>query len=109
MEDYLEEVINQLPNVIMAIDMTDAPEEGKERDALDSLQWSIAKVKVLLEMLQMSTPEKSLGLMLFVSHSVYSHMVRHLNVILDALTEVSPSTLFERVTNGAVSCISLGS
>ena len=109
MEDYLEEVIDQLPNVIMAIDTTDAPEEGEERDALDSLQWSVAKVKVLLEMLRMSTPEKSLGLMPFVSRSVYSHMVRHLDVIPDALTEVSPSTLSERVTNGAVSRISLGS
>ena len=84
----MEEVIKQVLNMIMAINMTDAPEEGEERDALDSLQWSVVKVKVLLKMLRMLTLEKSLGLMPFMSHSVYSHMVHHLNMILDVLTEV---------------------
>ena len=89
MKDYLEEIITKLPKVIAMIAMTDAPEDSEEYQTLQCLQWSVAKVKVLWSIMSFSSLERLVSWILFMSWSVFDHMVTHLTKILEALQEVS--------------------
>lgn len=86
---YFQQIIDDLPKVVTTMRTTDSPRNDEEQGALDTLQWCIAKVKVLRYLLSRTSAEKSLGLIPFMSRSVYVHMARKLDMIEEAVIEVS--------------------
>ncbi|KAF8429374.1 hypothetical protein L210DRAFT_931022 [Boletus edulis BED1] len=87
MNDYTQEIITELPNVIATISMTEVPEDSDEHQVLRCLKWAVAKVKVWRFLLIRTKPEKSYCLVPLMSRCVFDHMVKHLSVISDALHE----------------------
>ena len=90
MKEYMRDVIENLPKVVATITAgsDDDAGDGKEREMLRTLRWCVAKVKVLNFMFGWRKPEKSYGMLPFMSRSVYSHAVVQLEVIDGSLKEV---------------------
>lgn len=89
-KDYLNDLIGGLPKVISTITTSmDEAADDDERASLRTLRWCVAKVKVLNAMFLMRKREASYGILPFMSRSVYSHIVAHLEVIDGSLKEVS--------------------
>ncbi|KAG6370179.1 hypothetical protein JVT61DRAFT_12326 [Boletus reticuloceps] len=86
--NYMDEVIAKLPSVIVVIGSMDAPIDEQERQAFASMEWCVAKVKILRWFQGRSDPEASLCMMPFMSRSVYNHMVGRLEVVSKAIAEV---------------------
>ncbi|KAF8432328.1 hypothetical protein L210DRAFT_3763940 [Boletus edulis BED1] len=86
-QDYYDQVIADLPNVIESIPQTDAPIDEDEREALASLKWCVAKMKILKCVIENSNLEKSMSAVPFMTRSVYSHMEKMLDVIDHSLKE----------------------
>lgn len=85
---YFDQVIAELPTVIASIPRTNEPVDKDEREELESLQWCVAKVKVLKYIIAVSKTEKTLCAVPFMTRSVYSHMVKLLDMIEESLKEV---------------------
>ncbi|KAF8431107.1 hypothetical protein L210DRAFT_3508067 [Boletus edulis BED1] len=85
--DYYDQLIQDLPKVIESILQMDAPIDAVEREALESLKWCVAKIKILRCVIENSDVEKSKIALPFMTRSVYSHMVKKLEVIDNALKE----------------------
>ncbi|KAF8122099.1 hypothetical protein EV363DRAFT_1301405 [Boletus edulis] len=85
--DYYDQLIQDLPKVIESILQMDAPIDAVEREALESLKWCVAKIKILRCVIENSDVEKSKIALPFMMRSVYSHMVKKLEVIDNALKE----------------------
>lgn len=92
MREYMEQLIEELLKVIMTIVTMDTDANKEKEEALGMLEWCVVKVKVLNYMFNLTDPEKAISIMPFVSKSVYSHMVRHLDVIKASLKEVHSLT-----------------
>ncbi|KAG6369867.1 hypothetical protein JVT61DRAFT_13428 [Boletus reticuloceps] len=85
--NYMDEVIEKLPNVIAVIGSMDAPIDEEERQAFASMQWCVAKVKVVHWFQSRCEPEVALCMMPFMSRSVYDHMVSRLEAISKGIQE----------------------
>lgn len=88
---YMQQIIDDLPGVVTTMKTTGASmaRNEEEQGALDCLQWCVAKVKVLRFLLSRTVAEKTLGVLPFMSRSVYVHMARRLDLIEEAVMEVS--------------------
>lgn len=84
----MEQVIKELPKVIMMIITIDMDVDVEEWEVLETLEWCVAKAKVLNCMSNLMDLEKAIGIMPSILRSVYSHMVHHLDVIDVSLKEV---------------------
>ncbi|KAG6371987.1 hypothetical protein JVT61DRAFT_9005 [Boletus reticuloceps] len=84
LQNYLTEVIEELPKVIKT---TELPVHEDDRAAIESLRWCVAKVKILRHMLARPASQIANGLVPFMSRSVYTHMVTHLERIDQPLKE----------------------
>lgn len=100
LESYFDQVIAELPTVIETILETDEPVDDEERESLESLQWCVAKVKVLKCIIGMSDTKNTLCAIPFMTRSVYSHMARLLDMIDDSLKEVRGCPLTSRISTG---------
>lgn len=90
MDAYWKNLIEGLPKVIGIIATMDKSINEDEKDAFNPLTWCVAKMKVLRFLAMNEKAEKSsLLLVPFMSRSVYTHMVRKLELIDEALKEVS--------------------
>ena len=117
MKEYLKDLIDELPKVVSTITTSmDEPADKEERASLRTLRWCVAKVKVLSAIFSMRKREHSYPILPFMSRSVYTHIVTHLEVIDASLKEVSSRSYraslsvpcFERGQRPPVSRISGG-
>lgn len=89
MATYWEDVIDDLPAVAKIMRESNAALDADEQSDIDTLQYSVAKIKVMRSYLFQNDPMISMNLLPFMSRSVYVHMVQKLELIEDSLREVS--------------------
>lgn len=85
---YWEDVIADLPGVIDIMKENTTVLDANDQADLDTLKYSVAKVKILCSYLFQDDPMVSMDLLPFMSRSVYVHMVQKLDLIQDSLREV---------------------
>ncbi|KAF8124615.1 hypothetical protein EV363DRAFT_1132290, partial [Boletus edulis] len=86
-EDYYAELIEELPNVISSITRTNNAVDEEDQAGLRSLEWCVAKIKVLRQMLSWTKADESFGVVPFMSREVFGHMAKRLEVIDAPLLE----------------------
>ena len=93
MTEYLQDVIEELPKVVATIESADVSPGVEDQEAIASLKWCVAKIKVLGSVSGMSVDGVHMAMVPFMSRSVYTHMANRLEVIGGSLKEVRPSSI----------------
>ncbi|KAF8123156.1 hypothetical protein EV363DRAFT_1102171, partial [Boletus edulis] len=88
MMDYLNELITQIPKLIETI-TSGIMESDNDEDlhVAQCLRFCVAKIKILLWLVDTDMGERALLINPFMSRTVYDHMVKRMEVITEALLE----------------------
>lgn len=102
MDSYWMHLIEGLPKLIGSITSMDTSRSGEHQcDSIQSYKSCVAKIKVLQFLAMHAAGGEPLAAVPFLSRSVYTHMVKKLKSIDDALKEVR---LFHTIMIRALSC-----